>query len=86
MDTHGKMDEKVIRMNTEANEYKQETRKHRSSHSRGASEAVYGLGMIGAWVYFISTATTFWLGVLGFLKGIVWPAFVVFEIMKFLNM
>ena len=30
------------------------------------SGAVYGLGLIGAAIYFISQATTFWLGVLGF--------------------
>jgi len=52
----------------------------------GTSSAVYGLGFIGAVVYYISTATTFWIGVLGFFKAIVWPAFVVYELMKFLGM
>jgi hypothetical protein len=47
----------------------------------GAS-AVYGLGLIGAAVWFISQATGFWMGVLGFLKAIVWPAFLVFEAFK----
>ena len=41
--------------------------------------AVYGLGFIGAAVYFISTACGFWAGVLGFLKAVVWPAFLVYE-------
>ena len=48
------------------------------------SGAVYGLGFIGAAIYFISTATGFWMGVLGFLKAIVWPAFLVYETFKFL--
>jgi len=48
--------------------------------------ALYGLGFIGAVVYYISTANSFWMGVLGFLKAIVWPAFLVFEWMKFLGM
>ena len=48
--------------------------------------AVYGLGFIGAAVYFISTASGFWMGVLGFLKAIVWPAFLVFELLKDLGM
>jgi len=52
----------------------------------GASSAVYGLGLIGACVYYIGHATTFWLGVLGFLKAIVWPAMLVYEAMKYLNM
>jgi hypothetical protein len=50
----------------------------------GASEAVYGLGMIGAWIYYFGHAATFWIGVLGFLKGIVWPAILVFEAMQHL--
>ena len=47
--------------------------------------AVYGFGFIGAAVYFISQATGFWIGVLGFLKAIVWPAFLVFEAFKYLG-
>lgn len=54
--------------------------------SNGAGGAIYGLGMIGAWVYYIGQATTFGLGLLGFLKGIVWPAFLVFALMKYLGM
>ena len=48
----------------------------------GPSGAIYGLGFIGALVYFISHATSFWMGVVGFLKAIVWPAFLVFEAFK----
>ncbi len=48
------------------------------------SGAVYGLGLIGAAIYFISTATGFWMGVLGFLKAIVWPVFLVYEAFKHL--
>lgn len=55
-------------------------------YRNSAGGAVYGLGLIGAWVYFIGHATTFWLGVLGFLKGIVWPALLIFEALKYLNM
>lgn len=50
------------------------------------SGAVYSLGLIGAAVYFISHATGFWMGVLGFLKAIVWPAFLVYEVFKHLGM
>lgn len=52
----------------------------------GAASAVYGLGLIGAAIYFISVSTTFWMGVLGFLKAIVWPAFLVYEALKHLAM
>jgi hypothetical protein len=46
------------------------------------SGAVYGLGFIGAAVYFISHAIGFWAGVVGFLKALVWPAFLVYEAFK----
>lgn len=49
----------------------------------GTGGAVYGLGFIGAVVYYISTATGFWMGVLGVLKAMVWPAFFVYEAFKF---
>ncbi len=49
------------------------------------SGAVYGLGLIGAAIYFIMQATGFWAGVLGILKAIVWPAFLVFEALKALG-
>lgn len=47
------------------------------------SGAVYGLGLIGAAIYYISIATTFWMGVLGFLKAVIWPVFLVYEALKF---
>jgi hypothetical protein len=50
------------------------------------SGAVYGLGFIGAAFFFISHATGFWMGVLGFLKAIVWPAFLVYDAFKHLGL
>jgi hypothetical protein len=47
--------------------------------------AIFGLGFIGSVIYFISTATDFWMGVLGVLKSLVWPAFMVFELFKFVG-
>lgn len=47
--------------------------------------AVYGMGFIGAVIYFIVHATGFWMGVLGFLKAIVWPVFLVYELFKYLG-
>ena len=55
-------------------------------HQGGGGEAVYGLGFIGAAIYFIGSATTFWLGVLGFLKALVWPAFLVFAALQSLGL
>ncbi len=47
--------------------------------------AVYGLGFIGAAIYYISHATGFWIGVLGFLKALVWPAFLVYDVLRYLG-
>ena len=43
------------------------------------SNGLYFMGFIGAAIYYISTATDFWIGVVGVLKAIVWPAFLVYE-------
>lgn len=53
-------------------------------HGKGG--CAYFLGFLGAAIYYISTATSFWGGVLGFLKAIVWPVFLVYEIMQYLAM
>ncbi|MFH1249004.1 MAG: hypothetical protein V1660_02540 [archaeon] len=59
--------------------------KCKTSAGCGPSGAVYGLGFIGAAIYFIGKATTFWAGVLGFFKAMVWPAFLVYEALKYLK-
>ena len=56
------------------------------SKYNGTFPAVYGLGLIGAAIYYLSTATGFWMGVLGFLKALIWPAFLVYQWLKFLEM
>ena len=43
------------------------------------------LGIIGAAVYYIGAATGFWAGVLGMLKALVWPAFLVYEVLMYLG-
>ena len=53
------------------------------NESNATGGAVYGLGFIGAAVYYISTATGFWMGVWGFLKALVWPVFFVYEAFKY---
>lgn len=60
--------------------------KKRDNHSnQGVSGGIYGLGWIGALVYYLSHATGFWGGVIGFLKALVWPAFLVYELLKHLG-
>lgn len=54
--------------------------------SKNASNgAVYGMGFIGALLYFIGHAVSFWTGVAGVFKAIFWPAFLVYELLKMVN-
>ncbi len=54
-------------------------------HGGGGSDTVYGIGMIGAWVYYFKQATTNQERVKAFFKGLFWPAFLVYELLVFLN-
>lgn len=49
------------------------------------SNMVYCLGIIGAAIYYIGQADTFWQGVLGFLKALVWPAFLIYQALEKLS-
>ncbi|HUH98292.1 MAG TPA: hypothetical protein VLZ89_13080 [Anaerolineales bacterium] len=73
-------------MTADTNTTRKDDRGRKVVYRNGASGAVYGLGLIGSWVYYFSHAATFWLGVLGFFKGIFWPAMLVYELMKYLHM
>ncbi len=57
--------------------------KDRRRANGSGGDVVYGLGLIGALVFYIQQAEGFWQGVLGILKAIVWPAFLVYELLKF---
>ena len=73
-------------MTTGLKSTEQEHPRQKVIYRNAASAPVYGLGLIGAWVYYLSHAATFWIGVLGVLKGIVWPAMLVYELMQYLHM
>lgn len=52
----------------------------------GAGAPLYGMGFIGALLYFIQHATTFGEGILGVLKAIVWPGVLVYKLCEFLKL
>ncbi len=56
-----------------------------TKHIHQGGNAVYGLGFIGAAVYFIGHAASFWAGVLGFIKALVWPALLIYQAFQFLS-
>ncbi len=65
--------------------------KHGHNRRRGMKDngflgGIYGMSFLGAAFYFIGHATSFWMGVLGFLKAIVWPAMIMYKVLEILNM
>lgn len=56
---------------------------HNVKNSSGP--AIYGLGFIGALIYFLQAATSIWLGIVGFFKALVWPAFLVYYLLEYLK-
>jgi len=44
--------------------------------------AIYALGIFGAWVWFWQQADTFWEHALAVLQGLVWPAFMVYDVFR----
>lgn len=59
---------------------------YKNNNKNAGMSAVYGLGFVGAVVYYIQHAPTFWIGVLGILKAMVWPAFLVYRVFSLLKM
>jgi hypothetical protein len=56
----------------------------RTANNHSGSFA-YGLGFLGAFIYFVQGVTTFWLGVIAFFKAAFWPAFLVYYLLEFLK-
>ena len=54
-------------------------------NNQAGASAVYGLGLAGAAVYFLQHAATFSEGLLGVVKAILWPAFLIYKLFEFLK-
>lgn len=50
-----------------------------TTNTGAAGGAIYGMGVLGAWVWFFQQADTFWAYALAVLQGVLWPAFLVYE-------
>ena len=58
----------------------------KSKMNPSAGGGVYFFGFVGALIYFLSNANGFWNGLLGILKAIIWPGFLVYELLKFFQL
>lgn len=52
----------------------------------GDNGAIYGLAFIGALIYYLQNAATFWTGVLGFFKAVFWPAVLIYKVFELLKL
>lgn len=54
--------------------------------SKGSGGCIYGLALIGSLVYFLKGAVTFGAIMLAIGKSIAWPAILIFNLLKFLQL
>ena len=62
------------------------TKKCHCHSNNGCSNAIYGLGVVGALFYFLSQATSFGMVIIGIAKSILWPAILTFKLLTYLQM
>lgn len=48
--------------------------------------AIYGMGVIGALIYFLIHATSFWGGLVGIVEAIFWPAVILYKVLELLEL
>lgn len=58
--------------------------KHMKNHA--GSGAIYGIGIIGALIYFLQHSTSFLDGIWGIVQAIFWPAVVLYKVLELLQM
>ena len=60
--------------------------KRRAMREGGLSGGIYGMAFIGALIYFLQQASTFWMGVWGFFKALFWPAVLMYKLLEYLKL
>jgi hypothetical protein len=73
-------------MSGEQNPNVEKVRKVKVIQKGGPLGAFYFMTIIGAAIYFISHATSFWAGVVGFLEAFVWPVVVTIKVLELLKL
>lgn len=69
-----------------ANNYNIKCNMKDNMYGHKSGGAFYFLGFLGALIYYITTAPTLAEGIIGVLKALVWPAFLVFGALKALGL
>ena len=58
------------------------SKKKKNNTSEGGGSMIYFVGFIGSLVYWMQAAVGFGAVVTGFLKALVWPAYVVYKLLE----
>ncbi len=58
----------------------------KGSAGGGFCGGTYGAAFIGAAIYFIQHAQTFWEGAFGIVKALFWPAVLMYKLLELLKM
>ena len=72
-------------MTAETTPIQKELEKTKVIRTGGGGDSVYGIGLIGAWVYYFKRAATTQERIQAFFKGLFWPGFLVYDLLGFLN-
>lgn len=57
-----------------------------SMKNNAGSGAIYGLGVLGALVYFLQHATSFVDGLIGIIQAVFWPGVVLYKVLEMLKL
>jgi hypothetical protein len=73
-------------MSFDDNSTKDDSHRRKGMKDHSFFGGIYGMAFIGAAVYYIGHAASFWLGVLGFFKALFWPAMIMYKVLEILQM
>jgi hypothetical protein len=60
-------------------------KKRTMQNNPGGFGGAYFLGMIGSAVYWIQVADGFWSVIWALIKALVWPGFLVYDVLKYIG-
>jgi hypothetical protein len=66
----------------EMKDWCKEKSKNSNASTHGTSGALYFVGFIGSLVYWMQAANGFGAVITGFLKSLVWPAYIVYKLLE----
>ena len=73
-------------MTNDNNSTSHEHKKCKGMNGNGILGGIYGMAFLGGVAYYIQHAATFWAGVLGFFKVLIWSAALMYKVLELLRM